>query len=71
MMKKLRSEEKKDQQQPDRSNAKMEVLSSKSFFAAIGLFSMTHAEQTGMFPSMKPVSREYPIFHPPPAILFI
>jgi hypothetical protein len=69
MMKKLKQEEKQDQQNPERkSENKVEVLSSKSFYcSAIAAISTIVAKAT-------PVEKNYPVtdisyafFHPPQA----
>ncbi|MGG9964774.1 hypothetical protein [Ferruginibacter sp. SUN106] len=69
MMKKLQQEEKQDQQNPERkSDNKIEVLSSKSFF-----YSTTTIFSVIAFKAV-PVEKDYPIkdiaysfFHPPQA----
>lgn len=71
MMKKMRQEEKKDQENPERrSDNKNEVsLSSKSFFASLGTRPLTEIISSTSCPSMigLPIDRNNDIFHPPGA----
>jgi hypothetical protein len=66
MMKKLKQEEKKDQQNPERkSNYKNPTISSKSFFATIDLVQLSSGV---LYPSYNPqaiTGRICDIFHPP------
>lgn len=71
MMKKLKQEEKKDQENPDRKNEnKNEVLlSSKSFFASLVLPSLQlqpEIKYPGQSNSIS-IDRSLDIFHPPQA----
>ncbi len=68
MMKKLKEEENKDKQNPDRKqDNKDEVFSSMSFFSTGYIIVLTVAEkQKILFPyAGKPVNRSLDIFHPP------
>lgn len=67
MMKKLKEEEKKDGQNPERkSENKVETVSSRSFFAT-GHFAPAAAIAQCYSPAAapRPVDRAYGIFHPP------
>ena len=67
MMKKLKAQEKKDQQNPERRNSKEDVLSSKSFFVSLNIITthsriLYHNADSGV-----PVKRSHTFFHPPTA----
>lgn len=65
MMKKIKQEEKKSAQVPEKSFNKNEVISSKSFFTTLSfLYTGRMIPYIGLLPSF-PVSRSYPFFHPP------
>jgi len=67
MMKKLKEEEKKDGQNPERkSENKVETISSRSFFAT-GHFPPAAAisQRYSSAAALRPVDRAYGIFHPP------
>ncbi len=68
MMKKLKQEEKKDAQNPERrSNSKDEVLSSKSHFASVhSIKIITPVQYFDHQPSFA-IGRTHDIFHPPGA----
>jgi hypothetical protein len=66
MMKKLKQEEKKDTQNPERrSNVKNQVLSSKSHFASIPSFQNNLNVQFSDLPPSFTKDRAIDIFHPP------
>jgi len=65
MMRKLKQEEKKDQQNPQRRNTKEEVLSSKSFFAVIPNSFSDPREYYSVYRAGAPVDRSIDFFHPP------
>lgn len=69
LMKKIREHEQKDHQSPERKlNNKVEVLSSKSFFAAAPLlFATTMPRYPHPDPSGWPVDMPSSFFHPPAA----
>ena len=68
MMKKLKQEDKKDQQNPERrSSSKDEVLSSKSFFASIDTRVLIASFVFDGFSAGKPVKIAATFFHPPGA----
>lgn len=65
MMKKLKQEEKKSAQNPEKNVNKNEVLSSKSFFTTLSfLYTGKMIPYNSMLLSF-PVNRSYPFFHPP------
>jgi hypothetical protein len=65
MMKKLKQEEKKSAQSPEKNTNKNSILSSKSFFTTLSfLYTGTVIPYISMLP-LSPVSRSYPFFHPP------
>jgi hypothetical protein len=65
LMKKLKQEEKKETQDPERRNSKTQVLSSKSFFASVQapwlISAAGHAEMNYSLPS----GYRQDFFHPP------
>jgi hypothetical protein len=67
MMKKLKAEEKKEQQTPERKiENKTQTLSSKSFFAGAALVQIDPmAIMAPGFLCLNPVDRSYAFFHPP------
>ena len=66
MMKKLKQEDKKDQQNPVRRiNNQEEVLSSKSFFASIHNRIISLTTIFKIFSSGKPIKMATDFFHPP------
>lgn len=67
MMKKIRAEEKKDEQNPERKfETKIEVLSSKSFFCSVAPFIIEQSTPIIFFDKSYPVrDMAYGIFHPP------
>lgn len=65
MMRKLKREEKKDQQNPQRRMAKEDVLSSKSFFAAVQNSAFRFGACYSVFLSGAPLDRAIAFFHPP------
>ncbi len=67
MMKKLKQEEKKDQQNPDRKgDNKLNVLSSKSFFATVPYYSTHFIKRVyPIFQSPKETKLSFEVFHPP------
>lgn len=67
MMKKLKQEEKKDQQNPERkSENKNEIaLSSRSFFPALELIASVQQIDFHPFTPGKPVSIPYSLLRPP------
>ena len=65
MMRKLKQEEKKDQQNPQRRNTKEEVLSSKSFFAAIQNSFDNPDVYYSVYRAGAPIDRAIAFFHPP------
>ena len=68
LMKKLKQEEKKDQQNPERrGNGKENVLSSKSFFAVVSMINLSFINSYSYYHSAIPVSRAADFFHPPGA----
>ena len=68
LMKKLKQEEKKDAQNPERrSNGKDEVLSSKSFFASVNNIIALKVNVHPLYHSGIPVDRAETFFHPPGA----
>lgn len=68
LMKKLKQEEKKDAQNPERrSNGKNEVISSKSFFASVHDMIFLNGSVHSCNHSGIPVDRAAAIFHPPGA----
>ena len=68
MMKKLKQEDKKDQQNPERrSSTKDEVISSKSFFASIDARVLIASSVFDGFSAGKPVKIAATFFHPPGA----
>lgn len=68
MMKKLKQEEKKDAQNPERrSNGRDEVLSSKSHFASVhSIKIITRVQYFDHHPSFA-IDRAHDVFHPPGA----
>jgi hypothetical protein len=66
LMKKIQEEEKKEQQAPEMKLAKMEVISSKSWFvtAIPVLLSDTH-QYNIIYKNGSPVDQSYSFFHPP------
>ena len=71
MMKKMRQEEKKDQENPERrpENKNEVTLSSKSFFATFQSHVIGQSKFVKIFPFTigLPVDRAFEIFHPPSA----
>ncbi len=68
LMKKLKQEEKKDQQNPERkNNCRENVLSSKSFFAAVSNIGLSILKAYSHRNSGIPVDRAEAFFHPPGA----
>lgn len=67
MMKKLKQEEKKDEQNPDRKleNKNDIALSSKSFFSSIGIITVQQAITYNNTFSGKEIKMPRSIFHPP------
>lgn len=66
MVKKIDSEGKKDQSNPDRkAENKLEVISSKSFYPSISNTTEKPSQQFAFHPAGKPVHRSTAIFHPP------
>ena len=67
MMKKLKEEEKKDQQNPERKLVnKNEVASSESYFANVQIKSINNTKSFQLLLSTGyPAYRSYDIFHPP------
>ncbi|HVZ57011.1 MAG TPA: hypothetical protein VG870_10170 [Chitinophagaceae bacterium] len=66
LAKKLRQEEKRDQQNPERSSEiKNEVLSSRSFFATLPSLPAAPAPRYFQWPPARPVDRPGDFFHPP------
>ena len=67
MMKKLREEEKKEQESPgNKAELKIEVLSSKSFFTHITINkTLTHSCYTSHYLTAIPKVSPSPVFHPP------
>lgn len=65
MMKKLKQEEKKSAQSPEKTANKNIIISSKSFFTTLTfLYTGKVILYSSMLPSF-PVNRSYPFFHPP------
>lgn len=73
MMKKIKAEEKKDQENPERkSENKNEVLlSSKSFFATITcpIIELNSTTKISYYSNGKCIDRSFDIFHPPQSSL--
>jgi hypothetical protein len=68
MMKKLKQEEKKDQQNPERKiNRKNITISSRSFFATVQVVSCHFTISFPVANSGIPTGRSSDIFHPPQA----
>ena len=67
MMKKLKEQEKKDSQLPDRRSVNNEVISSKSFFASVTYFPATIKPVYNAFPVSGITSMPRSFFHPPGA----
>ena len=69
MMKKLKQEEKKDEQNPDRKleNKNEVVLSSKSFFSSVCLLFTEQEITYNTIPAGKAIKMPRSIFHPPGA----
>lgn len=67
MTKQLEKENKKDQTNPDRkSENKVEVISSKSFYAEIDIESTPNTNQYSLhYNAGNPIQRSASIFHPP------
>ncbi len=66
MMKKMRQEENKDKQNPDRRNGYDEVLSSKSFFTTtITTYSVPSLQHVSGYRFNIPSPQPRSIFHPP------
>ena len=65
MMKKIKEQEKKDQQNSERRSGKEDVLSSKSFFASLNIITvhsriLYHNTNSGV-----PAKKGHAFFHPP------
>jgi hypothetical protein len=67
MMKKLRQEENKDKQNPERRSSYDEVLSSKSFFATVEVYSAPLLQHVAVYRANVPSPHPRNIFHPPGA----
>ncbi len=67
MMKKLKEQEKKDGQLPDKRSVNDEVISSKSFFASISYFSVTAKPAYNSFAGACITNMPRSFFHPPGA----
>ena len=67
MMKKLKEQEKKDSQLPDRRSVNDEVISSKTFFASITYFTQTGKPAYNGFRTGHVTSMPRSFFHPPGA----
>jgi protein-disulfide isomerase len=67
MMKKMQQEENKDKQNPERRNNADEVLSSKSFFLSLQVYSPVTINEYADFYSAKPKDLSTEFFHPPGA----
>jgi hypothetical protein len=66
MMKKLKQEEKKDQNNPERkAENKNEIVSSKSFFTAEFLLEQATRHSSARIIVQQPVDRTYPLLRPP------
>jgi hypothetical protein len=66
MMKKLKQEEKKDQQNPERkADNKDEVISSKSFFASVNQIALVSKIHYNFFNNNSVQDRTSDFFHPP------
>jgi hypothetical protein len=67
MMKKLKEEEKKERQNPERkSENKNQTISSRSFFATLSLHTPAFLPAgTSQYAPTHPIDRAYAIFHPP------
>ncbi len=73
LMKKIREHEQNEQQQaPEmKLGSKLEVLSSKSFFATQPVFTFTPPHHSpAAFDMGMPVDRSFPVFHPPATGLY-
>lgn len=67
MMKKMKQEENKDKQNPERRSNVDEVLSSKSFFVSIQPVRVLNLVHSSFYISRVPVDRSTEFFHPPGA----
>lgn len=68
MMKKLKQEENKDKQSPERkADSREEVLSSKSFYATLDFTSVAFTRSYSALPGRAPVDMPHSFFHPPGA----
>jgi len=68
LMKRLRQEEKKEQNAPSSLKIEIQVLSSRSFFASIDPVNVPDCRYyTAVFNTGKPVDRSFSFFHPPAA----
>jgi hypothetical protein len=65
MMKKMKQEENKDKQNPERRNNTDEVLSSKSFFTCIEITPVSNLNHFAWYISTFPENRSTEFFHPP------
>ncbi|HEU4575359.1 MAG TPA: hypothetical protein VFS36_10190 [Chitinophagaceae bacterium] len=66
LAKKLKQEEKKDRQNPDRKpDNKNEVISSRSFFATLSFTAPDRSTEYYQLPEPRTVDRSLPVFHPP------
>ncbi|MBG9376636.1 hypothetical protein I5907_10345 [Panacibacter sp. DH6] len=66
MVKKIDSEGKKDQSNPDRkAENKLEVISSKNFYPSVTIVSQESLQQFAVYNEGKPIHRSSAIFHPP------
>jgi hypothetical protein len=67
LMKKMKQEENKDKQNPERRNSSDEVLSSKSFFTSVQIIPVIKPTHFSSYISSFPTERSTEFFHPPGA----